>query len=60
MTTGVAIWFSAHLKFGELSRLYARCWDIELHFAQIEPTFQMDVLHCPKPAMGKKVTDRYI
>ena len=46
MTMGVATWFCAHLKFGELNRLYARRWDIELQFAQIKPTFQMDVLHC--------------
>ena len=37
-----------------LRELYARRWNIELHFAQIKTTLEMDVLRCQSPAMIEK------
>jgi hypothetical protein len=37
-----------------LRELYARRWNIELHFAQIKTTLAMDVLRCQSPAMIEK------
>ena len=37
-----------------LRELYARRWNIELHFAQIKTTLKMDVLRCQTPAMIEK------
>jgi hypothetical protein len=37
-----------------LRELYARRWNIELHFAQIKTTLEMDVLRCQTPAMIEK------
>jgi hypothetical protein len=37
-----------------LRQLYARRWNIELHFAQIKTTLGMDVLRCASPAMIQK------
>jgi len=37
-----------------LRELYARRWNIELHFAQIKTTLEMDVLRCKTPAMIEK------
>jgi hypothetical protein len=37
-----------------LRELYARRWNIELHFAQIKTTLKMDVLRCQKPEMIEK------
>jgi len=34
--------------------LYARRWTIELHFAQIKTTLQLDVLRCQSPDMIRK------
>jgi hypothetical protein len=37
-----------------LRGLYARRWNIELHFAQIKTTLKMDVLRCQKPETIEK------
>ena len=37
-----------------IRELYARRWNIELHFAQIKTTLEMDVLRCHKPQMIEK------
>jgi Transposase DDE domain/Insertion element 4 transposase N-terminal len=37
-----------------LRELYARRWNIELHFAQIKTLLEMDVLRCQSPAMIEK------
>jgi len=37
-----------------LRELYARRWNIELHFAQIKTTLKMDVLRCQTPVMIEK------
>ncbi len=37
-----------------LRALYARRWDIELHFAQLKTTLQMDTLRCQSPQMIEK------
>jgi len=37
-----------------LRELYARRWNIELHFAQIKTTLKMDVLRCQNPSMIEK------
>jgi hypothetical protein len=37
-----------------LRELYARRWNIELHFAQIKTTLKMDVLRCQTPEMIEK------
>jgi len=37
-----------------LRELYARRWNIELHFAQIKTTLKMDVLRCQTPMMIEK------
>jgi hypothetical protein len=39
---------------GTLRELHARRWNIELHFAQIKTTLEMDVLRCQSPAMIEK------
>ena len=37
-----------------LRELYARRWNIELHFAQIKTLLEMDTLRCQSPAMVEK------
>jgi hypothetical protein len=37
-----------------LRELYARRWNIELHFSQIKSLLEMDVLRCQSPAMVEK------
>jgi hypothetical protein len=37
-----------------LRELYARRWNIELHFAQIKTTLEIDVLRCQSPEMIEK------
>jgi IS4 transposase len=35
-----------------IRELYAQRWNIELHFAQIKTTLQIDVLRCQKKGTG--------